>query len=288
MVRRVLGEDIDLQLLLSPRPLAIHADPGLIDQVLMNLVINARDAMPAGGWLRIETAARSSNAGDQVVVRVVDSGTGIPATCLPRIFDPFYTTKEAGKGSGLGLATAFGIVAQHGGRIDVSSTVGRGTTFEVVLPATPHTAQLHPRVSGSRGAAWRHGNHPARRGRARRPAADAHRPRARRLPGRSRPRTARMACGCGSSRGGRVDLRPDRRGDAGRHERPRAGRSAAEGPAEAARDLHERVQPRTLPAASCRSKTASRSCRSRRRRKKFSRRSQALIDSRPDVPDDMP
>ena len=144
MVRRVLGEDIDLQLLLSPRPLAIHADPGLIDQVLMNLVINARDAMPAGGWLRIETAARSSNAGEQVVVRVVDSGTGISAACLPRIFDPFYTTKEAGKGSGLGLATAFGIVAQHGGRIDVSSILGRGTTFEVVLPATPHAPQLRP------------------------------------------------------------------------------------------------------------------------------------------------
>jgi PAS domain S-box-containing protein len=144
MVRRVLGEDIDLQLLLSPRPLAIHADPGLIDQVLMNLVINARDAMPAGGWLRIETASRSSNAGEQVVVRVVDSGTGISAANLPRIFDPFYTTKEAGRGSGLGLATAFGIVAQHGGRIDVSSILGRGTTFEVVLPATPHAPQLRP------------------------------------------------------------------------------------------------------------------------------------------------
>jgi two-component system cell cycle sensor histidine kinase/response regulator CckA len=143
MVRRVLGEDIDLQLLLSPRPLAIHADPGLIDQVLMNLVINARDAMPAGGWLRIETASRSSSAGEQVVVRVADSGTGIPAACLPRIFDPFYTTKEASKGSGLGLATAFGIVAQHGGRIDVSSTVGRGTTFEVVLPAA-NAAPLRP------------------------------------------------------------------------------------------------------------------------------------------------
>ncbi len=164
MVRRVLGEDIDLQLLLSPRPLAIHADPGLIDQVLMNLVINARDAMPSGGWLRIETASRSSSAGEQVVVRVVDSGMGISAACLPRIFDPFYTTKEAGKGSGLGLATAFGIVAQHGGRIDVSSIVGRGTTFEVVLPATPHAPQLRPQSASSRGAAWRHGNHPAGRG----------------------------------------------------------------------------------------------------------------------------
>ena len=135
MVRRVLGEDIDLQLVLSARPLGIHADPGLIDQVLMNLVINARDAMPSGGLLRIETASRSSTEGAQVVVRVVDNGTGIPASTLPRIFDPFYTTKDAGKGSGLGLATAFGIVAQHAGRIDVTSQVGHGTTFEVVLPA---------------------------------------------------------------------------------------------------------------------------------------------------------
>ena len=120
----------------------------------MNLVINARDAMPAGGSLRIETAARSSNAGEQVVVRVVDSGTGISAACLPRNFDPFYTTKEAGKGFGLGLATAFGIVAQHGGRIDVSSILGRGTTFEVVLPATPHAPQLRP---GSVAVAAPHG-----------------------------------------------------------------------------------------------------------------------------------
>jgi two-component system cell cycle sensor histidine kinase/response regulator CckA len=135
-VRRVLGEHIDLQLQLSAKPLTIHADPGLIDQVLMNLVLNARDAMPTGGVLRVSTAARASTTGDQAVVRVADTGTGIPADSLPRIFDPFYTTKDAGKGTGLGLATAFGIVAQHGGRIDVSSRVGSGTAFEVVLPAT--------------------------------------------------------------------------------------------------------------------------------------------------------
>ncbi|HYE88424.1 MAG TPA: ATP-binding protein, partial [Vicinamibacterales bacterium] len=136
MVRRVLGEDIDLQLLLSGSPIVIDADPGLIDQVLMNLVINARDAMPAGGVLRIETLSRRAATGDYAVIRVVDTGTGIAPELLPRIFDPFYTTKEPGKGTGLGLATAFGIVAQHGGRIDVTSTVGLGTTFEIVLPAT--------------------------------------------------------------------------------------------------------------------------------------------------------
>ena len=146
MVRRVLGEDIDLQLQLSARPLAIHADAGLIDQVLMNLVINARDAMPSGGLLRIDTFARTGAEGDEAVVRVVDTGTGIPQESLSKIFDPFYTTKEAGKGSGLGLATAFGIVAQHGGRIDVSSRVGSGTTFEVVLPATANKPAPPPVV----------------------------------------------------------------------------------------------------------------------------------------------
>ena len=135
MVRRVLGEDIDLQLQLSAKPVAIHADPGLIDQVLMNLVINARDAMPSGGTLRVQTLARTWPTGEQAVIRVADTGVGIPPDRLSRIFDPFYTTKEAGKGSGLGLATAFGIVAQHGGRIEVASTVGKGTTFEVILPA---------------------------------------------------------------------------------------------------------------------------------------------------------
>ncbi|MGH9221523.1 MAG: hybrid sensor histidine kinase/response regulator [Vicinamibacterales bacterium] len=150
MVQRLLGEDINLQLQLSMRPLPIYADRGLIDQVLMNLVINARDAMPSGGVLRIETAMRSSGTGDQAVVRVIDTGTGIPVASLPRIFDPFYTTKAAGKGSGLGLATAFGIVAQHNGRIEVSSEIGRGTTFEVTLPATtPIAARPQTTVGGA-------------------------------------------------------------------------------------------------------------------------------------------
>jgi two-component system, cell cycle sensor histidine kinase and response regulator CckA len=136
MVQRVLGEDINLQLQLSARPLAVHADPGLIDQVLMNLVLNARDAMPTGGLLRIDTFSRTAADGELAIIRVVDTGIGIPEDRLSRIFDPFYTTKDAGKGSGLGLATAFGIMAQHGGRITVSSRVGSGTTFEIILPAT--------------------------------------------------------------------------------------------------------------------------------------------------------
>jgi two-component system, cell cycle sensor histidine kinase and response regulator CckA len=134
MVQRVLGEDINLQLQLWATPIWVDADPGLLDQVLMNLVLNARDAMPNGGLLRIDTSVRASAAANDAVIRVVDTGTGIPEERLTRIFDPFYTTKDAGKGSGLGLATAFGIVAQHTGRITVSSRVGSGTTFEVILP----------------------------------------------------------------------------------------------------------------------------------------------------------
>jgi len=141
MVRRVVGEDIDLQVRLSEHPLAIHADPGLIDQVLMNLVLNARDAMPSGGQLHVETTSRISPQGEQAIVKVTDTGMGIPPECLPRIFDPFYTTKDPGKGSGLGLATAFGIVAQHGGRIEVSSRIDHGTTFEVVLPVSTHAIE---------------------------------------------------------------------------------------------------------------------------------------------------
>jgi two-component system, cell cycle sensor histidine kinase and response regulator CckA len=141
MVQRVLGEDINLQLQLSARPIVVHADPGLIDQVLMNLVLNARDAMPGGGLLRIDTFARMSPAGNEAVIRVVDTGIGIPEERLCRIFDPFYTTKDAGKGSGLGLATAFGIMAQHGGRIAVSSRVGDGTTFEVIMPVSAATIE---------------------------------------------------------------------------------------------------------------------------------------------------
>jgi two-component system cell cycle sensor histidine kinase/response regulator CckA len=144
MVQRVLGEDINLQLQLSARQISVHADPGLIDQVLMNLVLNARDAMPGGGLLRIDTFSRMSPTGNEAVIRVVDTGTGIPEERLTRIFDPFYTTKEAGKGSGLGLATAFGIMAQHGGRVTVSSRVGVGTTFEVIMPVAEGNTAAAP------------------------------------------------------------------------------------------------------------------------------------------------
>jgi PAS domain S-box-containing protein len=147
MLQRIIGEDIQLQSRLHPGPLTTHADSGMLDQVLMNLVINSRDAMPAGGELLIETtrtdvdeemARRYSDisAGPYVCVSVVDTGVGIPKEVLPRIFEPFFTTKEVGKGTGLGLATAFGIVKQHRGFIQIETELGKGSRFQVFLPAS--------------------------------------------------------------------------------------------------------------------------------------------------------
>ncbi|HTX20817.1 MAG TPA: PAS domain S-box protein [Candidatus Aquilonibacter sp.] len=145
MLRRILGENIQVQFRFALQPLFIHADAGMLDQVLMNLVVNSRDAMPQGGRLVIETsavefdelsAAQSASArpGSFVCLSVGDSGCGISPENVPRIFEPFFTTKEVGKGTGLGLATVFGIVQQHQGWINVYSEVGRGTTFRIYLP----------------------------------------------------------------------------------------------------------------------------------------------------------
>ena len=145
MLSRILGEHIGIQLKMAGEPMLVHADAGMMDQVLMNLAVNARDAMPGGGQLTIETAgvevdemAASQSAqarpGAFVCLSVSDSGCGIPAEILPKIFEPFFTTKDIGKGTGLGLATVFGIVQQHQGWISVQSEVGQGTTFRVYLP----------------------------------------------------------------------------------------------------------------------------------------------------------
>jgi PAS domain S-box-containing protein len=145
MLSRILGENIKIQLKLSAQPMFIHADTGMMDQVLMNLAVNARDAMPDGGQLVIETsgvefdefaASQSAQArpGSFVCLSVSDTGCGIPEEILPKIFEPFFTTKGVGKGTGLGLATIFGIVQEHQGWINVYSEVGHGTTFRVYLP----------------------------------------------------------------------------------------------------------------------------------------------------------
>ena len=145
MLRRLLGEHIQMQIKFAPQSMLIHADAGMLDQILMNLAVNSRDAMPRGGSLTIETAAvemdelaasQSPRArpGSFVCLSVSDTGTGISAEILPRIFEPFFTTKDVGKGSGLGLATVFGIVEQHHGWVDVRSVIGQGTTFRIYFP----------------------------------------------------------------------------------------------------------------------------------------------------------
>jgi len=146
MLRRILGEDIVLQTKYAPQPVFIHADTGMIEQVLMNLLVNARDAMPDGGQLSISTDRQDiaeaqvrknpeALAGPHICLTVSDTGCGIPKETLPRIFDPFFTTKEVGKGTGLGLATAYSIVQQHRGWITVASQLNEGTTFKIYFPA---------------------------------------------------------------------------------------------------------------------------------------------------------
>ena len=145
MLRRILGENIEVLLNLAVEPMFIHADAGMMEQVLMNLAVNARDAMPKGGRMVIATAAVEFDAfaaaqsaqarpGSFVCLSVADNGCGISPEVLPKIFEPFFTTKDIGKGSGLGLATVFGIVQQHHGWINVYSEPGQGTTFKVYLP----------------------------------------------------------------------------------------------------------------------------------------------------------
>jgi two-component system cell cycle sensor histidine kinase/response regulator CckA len=144
MLRRLIGENVELSIRLEASPGSIRADAVQIQQAILNLVINARDAMPPGGTISIMTGnARETpgvgaegGAGPLVTLVVADTGEGMDQQTLARIFEPFFTTKEVGKGSGLGLATVDGIVAQSGGRIRVSSVLNQGTTFTVLLPST--------------------------------------------------------------------------------------------------------------------------------------------------------
>jgi PAS domain S-box-containing protein len=160
MLHRVIGEHIELDFRPGDGLPAVHADPGQFEQVMLNLCVNARDAMPGGGRITISTSVEQvgeafceehpwARAGEFVVVEVSDTGPGIPAEILDHIFEPFFTTKEVGKGTGLGLATVYGIVKQHDGMIDVATRPEGGTAFRIYLPASRET----PRAEDPPGAA---------------------------------------------------------------------------------------------------------------------------------------
>jgi DNA-binding response OmpR family regulator len=153
MLRRVIGEDVELVTRRSGAAVPVEADPSQLEQVVLNLAVNARDAMPDGGRLTIEVSqvelppGHGLGPGSYALLKVSDTGTGMDAETLERVFEPFFTTKPEGAGTGLGLSTVYGIVTQSGGDVRVASTPGAGTTFEVYLPSTaqlPATAPAEP------------------------------------------------------------------------------------------------------------------------------------------------
>ncbi|MBI5543216.1 MAG: PAS domain-containing protein, partial [Deltaproteobacteria bacterium] len=167
MLGRILGEDIELSAVLDPELGAVKVDPGQMEQILVNLAVNARDAMPQGGCLSVRTSDTtldeewcahhpSTRPGDYVKLEVSDTGQGMTDEVKAHLFEPFFTTKPKGRGTGLGLATIYGAVKQSGGTIEVYSEVGRGTTFKIYLPRVAGKAQkLEP---GNRGEELPRGN----------------------------------------------------------------------------------------------------------------------------------
>jgi PAS domain S-box-containing protein len=154
MLRTLIGEDVRLEIRPAGAPVHVDADPDQLEQVIVNMAVNARDAMPGGGVLSLRCAARAVNQGeaevlglpahgDYVELRVADTGSGMAPEVAANIFEPFFTTKPPGTGTGLGLATAYGIVAQHGGVLAVDTRPGRGTTFTILLPHSRPVAVTH-------------------------------------------------------------------------------------------------------------------------------------------------
>lgn len=157
-IGKILADQIDIKFVPDPELATIYADPTQMEQVLMNLCINARDAMPKGGRLLIKTQMvvpdkmfqrrhQDMQPGQYVLLTVQDTGIGMDKKVLERAFEPFFTTKELGKGTGLGLAMVHGVIGQHNGVIEMESHIGRGTTFSIYLPAVDRAPiQLHPDV----------------------------------------------------------------------------------------------------------------------------------------------
>lgn len=161
MLKRLIGADVPLTLEEGPAPLFLDGDTGMLEQVVMNLVVNARDAMPHGGTIRVVTSQRTitgdeasrrpgARPGNFAVLEVIDEGSGIEEKHVRHLFEPFFTTKASGKGTGLGLATAYGITLQHGGWIEFDSEVGVGSSFRVMLPiADEERAPVEPSAAGA-------------------------------------------------------------------------------------------------------------------------------------------
>jgi CheY-like chemotaxis protein len=161
LLRRIIGEHIDIRTEYHAMHGCIKADPHQIEQVILNLAVNARDAMPRGGKLLVKTSNRTLAvreitdlpAGDYVVLEVSDTGQGMDKKTVERIFEPFFTTKAAGKGTGLGLATVYGVVRQSGGGIAVDSEPGHGSTFRVFFPKSAEAAEALPAPGSTPGPA---------------------------------------------------------------------------------------------------------------------------------------